>query len=80
MGRFDDGSDEKIPGSAWAERHREARREDFAETWAWLADHGSGAACGADQFFRSDHHADAYGSPAIAIPEKFAIAFLRQLN
>ncbi len=81
MGRFDNGSDEKIPGSAWAESDGKARCENPSAIGAWLPDRGCSAAHASHEFFfpaENDILSD--GSSPIVSPQFFAIAFHRQLN
>ncbi len=51
MGRFDNGSDEKIPGSAWAESDGKARCENPSAIGAWLPDRRCCAAHASHEFF-----------------------------
>ena len=51
MGRFDNGSDQKIPGSAWAESDGKARCENPSAIGPWLSDRGRCAALASGELF-----------------------------
>jgi hypothetical protein len=51
MGRFDNGSDQKIPGSAWAESDGKARCENPSAIGAWLSDRGCCPAYASSELF-----------------------------
>ena len=54
MGRFHNGSDQKIPGSAWVESDGEARCENPSAIGSWLRDIRRGRPAAARQFFLNE--------------------------
>ncbi|MCU1314787.1 MAG: hypothetical protein JWN63_109, partial [Candidatus Acidoferrum typicum] len=69
MGRFYNGSNEKIPGSAWAESDGEARCENPSAIGAWLSDHRCCAAHASHEFFDSaENDTLSDGPPPAVIP------------